>query len=355
MLSSSSLAAGAGRVDAQEVVEYYATDAVGSIRVVFAPDGTVKARSDYLPFGEEWQSATPGGPLPSQRFTGQQRDSEENLDYFNARSLQTRTGRFIRVDPVFSGLSNPQRWNRYSYALNSPLKFTDPSGLIPIERRDPPGPGGGDGDGGFGGWPSPGHGGNGPCYPACDFPTDPLPNPSWPAPPKEDDPTEEEEPSEPEQTVTVDPCKTVPQPPPTANLNDNIRVAVSHNKTTWITSSNPRVGTYPAPDGGGSWFYNRVRNARGRAGDVQSNKSWDYKQLGPQYEAFGNFNYGATGVAVGIDPVGLKAGSFYAHVMSHGVGDAFADVNLSNEFADQAQIDAGIAYFESNCHDKKKK
>lgn len=36
-----------------EVVEYYATDAVGSIRVVFdGATGQPKARSDYLPFGE---------------------------------------------------------------------------------------------------------------------------------------------------------------------------------------------------------------------------------------------------------------------------------------------------------------
>jgi RHS repeat-associated protein len=150
--------------------------------VVFAPDGTVKARSDYLPFGEEWQSATPGGPLPSQRFTGQQRDAEENLDYFNARSLQTRTGRFNAVDPVFTGLFNPQAWNRYSYALNSPLRFTDPTGLFPIEHRDPPGPIGGGGDGGFGGGGGLENGGSGYCQPACEGPTGPSTNPGIPQP-----------------------------------------------------------------------------------------------------------------------------------------------------------------------------
>jgi RHS repeat-associated protein len=129
-LISTFLGTGAARADAQEVIEYYGTDAVGSLRVVFAPDGTVKARSDYLPFGEELPT-TPVGQLPTQRFTGQQRDAEEGLDNFNARSYQTRTGRFSSVDPVFAGaVGNPQGWNRYRYAANNPLKFTDPTGMF---------------------------------------------------------------------------------------------------------------------------------------------------------------------------------------------------------------------------------
>jgi RHS repeat-associated protein len=122
------LTVGAIRADAQEITEYYGTDALGSIRVVFAPDGTVKARTDYLPFGEEWPT-TPAGQLPSHRFTGQQRDGEENLDYFNARSLQTRAGRFTTIDPIGGVPENPQSWNRYSYVSNNPLAATDPTGM----------------------------------------------------------------------------------------------------------------------------------------------------------------------------------------------------------------------------------
>jgi RHS repeat-associated protein len=122
---------------AQEALEYYGTDAVGSVRVVFAPDGTVKARSDYLPFGEESGVTTPVGPLPSQRFTGQQRDAEEGHDNFNARTYQTRLGRLTSVDPVFAGLVEPQRWNRYTYALNNPLAYADPDGRDPIRMTDP--------------------------------------------------------------------------------------------------------------------------------------------------------------------------------------------------------------------------
>jgi RHS repeat-associated protein len=40
-------------------------------------------------------------------------------------------GRFLSVDPVLKvkrAVHRPQLWNRYSYALNNPLIFTDPSG-----------------------------------------------------------------------------------------------------------------------------------------------------------------------------------------------------------------------------------
>lgn len=130
------LSIGSSRAHAQEVLEYYGVDAVGSIRVVFAADGSVKARSDYLPFGEESGATTPGGPLPSQRFTGQQRDAEEGHDNFNARTYLTRAGRMTSPDPVLAGLFEPQRWNQYAYALNNPLSYGDPTGLNGLRFYD---------------------------------------------------------------------------------------------------------------------------------------------------------------------------------------------------------------------------
>jgi RHS repeat-associated protein len=130
------LSLGSSRANAQEVLEYYGVDAVGSIRVVFAADGSVKARSDYLPFGEEFGVTTPGGPLPSQRFTGQQRDAEEGHDNFNARTYLTRAGRMTSPDPVLAGLFEPQRWNQYAYALNNPLSYGDPTGMEMLRYFD---------------------------------------------------------------------------------------------------------------------------------------------------------------------------------------------------------------------------
>jgi RHS repeat-associated protein len=108
-------------------IEYYALDALGSIRVVFDAAGQVLARADYEPFGAHTPSTT--GPLPRERFTGQERDSEIGLDYFGARFYHASHGRFLAVDPLYVGaMGDPQRWNRYAYALNSPLVYTDPDG-----------------------------------------------------------------------------------------------------------------------------------------------------------------------------------------------------------------------------------
>jgi len=72
ILALHGLLIGAGPVAAQvEVVEYYATDAVGSVRVVFNANGQVVARANYQPFGELF---APVGELPPQQFTGQPRD-----------------------------------------------------------------------------------------------------------------------------------------------------------------------------------------------------------------------------------------------------------------------------------------
>jgi hypothetical protein len=69
-------------------VEYYATDAIGSVRVVFDAAGNVLGRMDYAPFGEELYT---GLCLPSERFAELTRDGEAGQDYAQARMYQPRT------------------------------------------------------------------------------------------------------------------------------------------------------------------------------------------------------------------------------------------------------------------------
>lgn len=115
-----------------ETIEYYAQDAIGSIRVVFSPAGTVLARQDYAPFGRQLFTVP---AMPKEGYGAQEKDDETDQAYFHARMFQARTGRFTRPDPIQAGMFEPQRWNRYAYALNRPLTLTDASGLDPC----PPG------------------------------------------------------------------------------------------------------------------------------------------------------------------------------------------------------------------------
>jgi RHS repeat-associated protein len=112
-----------------ETIEYYATDMIGSIRIVFRPDGAAVARQDYAPFG---RPLFPVPAMPKEGFSGNEKDDETDQAYFHARMFQARTGRFARPDPVQSGGGEPQRLNRYAYALNNPTTFGDTNGLNPI-------------------------------------------------------------------------------------------------------------------------------------------------------------------------------------------------------------------------------
>lgn len=125
-------------------VSYTTTDHLGSPRVITNELGQVSSRRDFMPFGEELyagvgnRTGDTGLKYSSsdddirQKFTGYQKDNETNLDFAEARMYANNFGRFTAVDPLLaSGRSaNPQTFNRYVYVFNSPLIFTDPTGLV---------------------------------------------------------------------------------------------------------------------------------------------------------------------------------------------------------------------------------
>jgi hypothetical protein len=48
----------------------------------------------------------------------------------NGRVYDPMIGRFLSPDPYVQAPESSQNFNRYSYALNNPLKYTDPSGYF---------------------------------------------------------------------------------------------------------------------------------------------------------------------------------------------------------------------------------
>ncbi|MEW6085789.1 MAG: RHS repeat-associated core domain-containing protein [Chloroflexota bacterium] len=54
------------------------------------------------------------------------------MDY-RARFYSPALMRFLQPDTIIPSILNPQSWNRYSYALNSPIRYSDPTGHLPCE------------------------------------------------------------------------------------------------------------------------------------------------------------------------------------------------------------------------------
>jgi len=108
---------------------HFHPDHLGTPRLVTGAGGTKVAVRNFYPFGEE----LPTSSIDSERmkFTGHERDSP-SIDYMHARYYDPQWGRFLLVDPSRDSayLEMPQSWNRYSYVMNNPLKYTDPTGRI---------------------------------------------------------------------------------------------------------------------------------------------------------------------------------------------------------------------------------
>jgi RHS repeat-associated protein len=108
-------------------------DHLGSTRLVTEMNQGTQQCMGYYPFGEEdANQCTPhvANNFNDALFTGKERDTESNLDNFEARYMASTLGRFMSPDPENAGAesTNPQSWNMYGYVLNNPLKFIDPTG-----------------------------------------------------------------------------------------------------------------------------------------------------------------------------------------------------------------------------------
>ncbi len=74
------------------------------------------------------QRSYTGTSTSDYRYTDQELDAENGLYNYNARLYDPFIGRFISPDTVVQAPYNPQSLNRYSYCLNNPLIYVDPSG-----------------------------------------------------------------------------------------------------------------------------------------------------------------------------------------------------------------------------------
>jgi RHS repeat-associated protein len=91
---------------------------------------------EYFPFGAtSYQAVASQTDVPKRyRFTGKERDTENDLYYHGARYYAPWLGRWTSCDPV--GSADGQ--TLYGYAADNPVRYTDPTGRDPDDDNEPP-------------------------------------------------------------------------------------------------------------------------------------------------------------------------------------------------------------------------
>jgi len=121
--------------------EYLFSDALGSIVAVANQLGGVTERFQYDPWGRprhglNWTLLTDTAWFDLERdenttgkgFTGHEMIDQVGVIHMGGRIYDPTLGRFMSADPVVKGLTNTESYNRYSYVLNNPMSYTDPTG-----------------------------------------------------------------------------------------------------------------------------------------------------------------------------------------------------------------------------------
>ncbi|MGH9948983.1 MAG: RHS repeat domain-containing protein [Pyrinomonadaceae bacterium] len=122
-------------------IRYIQQDWQGSVRTVTNSNGFVVSRTDHQAFGENigagvgLRSTTQGyyGAIQTRQGYGlTERDDATGLDHTWFRKNEASAGRWTSPDPYKGSmqLGDPQSFNRYSYVVNQPTNFVDPTGLV---------------------------------------------------------------------------------------------------------------------------------------------------------------------------------------------------------------------------------
>ena len=107
-------------------LSYVLTDHLGSSSVTLNASGGVVGELRYYAYGETRVSS--GSTSTERNYTGQLRQNEIGLYYYNARWYMPYLNRWVQPDTIVPNPGNPQDLNRYAYVRGNPLKYTDPSG-----------------------------------------------------------------------------------------------------------------------------------------------------------------------------------------------------------------------------------
>ncbi len=114
---------------------YVHRDHLGSVTTLTDEiTGNVVERYSYDAWGmrrsaADWQSSVTSA-LENRGYTGHEHLDDVGIIHMNGRIYSPSLGRMLSPDPVTQAPENGQNYNRFTYAFNNPLKYTDPSGFV---------------------------------------------------------------------------------------------------------------------------------------------------------------------------------------------------------------------------------
>jgi RHS repeat-associated protein len=116
---------------------YLFTDHLGSPNLITDASGNTVQELSFDAWGKRrdpatWQPYAVDASIPpaviDRGFTFHEHLYPFTLINMNGRAYDPLVGRFLSADPYIQAPDNPQNLNRYSYCLNNPLRYSDPSG-----------------------------------------------------------------------------------------------------------------------------------------------------------------------------------------------------------------------------------
>jgi len=132
-------------IDGVSTLNYLFKDYQGSITAItdsqIGANAQVLQRMSFDPFGKRrveinWEQMNEAllwsfdHNITTRGYTGHEMLDEVGIIHMNGRTYDAEIGRFMQADPFVQDPSNGQNLNRYSYVLNSPMSYTDPSGYF---------------------------------------------------------------------------------------------------------------------------------------------------------------------------------------------------------------------------------
>ena len=129
--------------DSNSETRYLYKDHLGSLDVITDANGALQESYSFDAWGKR-RAINSWNPLSAadiqthyintdhttnRGYTGHEQMYEVGLIHMNGRIYDPMLGRVLQADPVIQAPGNTQSYNRYTYVINNPLGYTDPSGF----------------------------------------------------------------------------------------------------------------------------------------------------------------------------------------------------------------------------------